>query len=206
MNALNLGVVGVGEMGRRHAEEPPPSVPHARLVAVADIDLERARTVAAELKSMPRIKRRSAWRIPAWTRSSSPRLRNTTLPAIAAAPRTPANTCFCEEAARASLDDADAALDATEGGRDSASSDTCAATIRPMLPRAAASKPARSGRSWCSNPLDATETSPAGACQVEANGTLFHDSTGTISISRAGSPAMRLSRSTLLAPPLPSGT
>src|SRR5208282_3269961 len=50
MSKLGVGVVGVGEMGKRHAENLARLVPKARLVAVADKDLERARSVAQELE------------------------------------------------------------------------------------------------------------------------------------------------------------
>jgi predicted dehydrogenase len=45
-----MGVVGVGAMGRRHAENIRHLIPEAQLVAVADADLERAKQVAAELE------------------------------------------------------------------------------------------------------------------------------------------------------------
>jgi scyllo-inositol 2-dehydrogenase (NAD+) len=47
---LRVGVLGVGEMGRRHAENLRRLVPEARLVAVADAFADRARQVAAELE------------------------------------------------------------------------------------------------------------------------------------------------------------
>lgn len=50
MTKLGVGVVGVGEMGKRHAENLARLVPKARLVAVADPDLARARAVASELE------------------------------------------------------------------------------------------------------------------------------------------------------------
>ena len=50
MQKLGVGVLGVGEMGRRHAENLRQLVPHAQLVAVADVNAERARTTAAELE------------------------------------------------------------------------------------------------------------------------------------------------------------
>lgn len=50
MRKLGVGVVGVGEMGKRHAENLRRLVPQARLVAVADASEERARQVAAELE------------------------------------------------------------------------------------------------------------------------------------------------------------
>jgi predicted dehydrogenase len=50
MRKLGVGVLGVGEMGRRHAENIRRLVPEARLVAVADAAVDRARQVAAELE------------------------------------------------------------------------------------------------------------------------------------------------------------
>ncbi|HLX85554.1 MAG TPA: Gfo/Idh/MocA family oxidoreductase [Terriglobales bacterium] len=47
---LGVGVLGVGEMGRRHADNVRRLVPEARLVAVADAAADRARQVAAELE------------------------------------------------------------------------------------------------------------------------------------------------------------
>ena len=47
---LGVGVLGVGEMGKRHAENLARLVPEARLVAVADTNLERARSVAQEFE------------------------------------------------------------------------------------------------------------------------------------------------------------
>lgn len=50
MAKLGIGVVGIGEMGRRHAENLRRNVPEARLVAVADVSEERARQTAMELE------------------------------------------------------------------------------------------------------------------------------------------------------------
>lgn len=50
MSKLGMGVLGVGEMGRRHAENLRQLVPEARLVGVADLAFERARLVASELE------------------------------------------------------------------------------------------------------------------------------------------------------------
>src|SRR5271168_3499079 len=50
MRKLGIGVVGVGEMGRRHAENLRRLVPEARLVGVADFSVERARQAADELE------------------------------------------------------------------------------------------------------------------------------------------------------------
>jgi inositol 2-dehydrogenase len=50
MRKLGVGVLGVGEMGRRHAENIRRLVPQARLIAVADVAATRAREVGAELE------------------------------------------------------------------------------------------------------------------------------------------------------------
>src|ERR1700677_2774442 len=50
MKKLGVGVLGVGEMGKRHAENLRRLVPEARLVAIADASPERACQVAAELE------------------------------------------------------------------------------------------------------------------------------------------------------------
>lgn len=50
MRRLGIGVLGVGDMGRRHAENIRRLVPEAHLIAVADPATGRARGVAAELE------------------------------------------------------------------------------------------------------------------------------------------------------------
>jgi scyllo-inositol 2-dehydrogenase (NAD+) len=50
MRKLGVGVLGVGEMGKRHAENIRRLVPEARLVAVADVAAPRAKQVADELE------------------------------------------------------------------------------------------------------------------------------------------------------------
>jgi predicted dehydrogenase len=47
---LGVGVLGVGEMGRRHAENLRHLVPNAFLAAIADVNLERASQTADELE------------------------------------------------------------------------------------------------------------------------------------------------------------
>ena len=46
---LNIGLIGAGRIGRLHAGNLANRIPNARLAAVADIDLEAARSVAAEM-------------------------------------------------------------------------------------------------------------------------------------------------------------
>ena len=50
MAKLGVGVLGVGEMGRRHAENIRRLVPEARLVAVADVAAGRAKQAVDELE------------------------------------------------------------------------------------------------------------------------------------------------------------
>jgi predicted dehydrogenase len=50
MRKLGVGVLGVGDMGRRHAENLRRLVPSAQLIAVADVDAARAAKVAEELE------------------------------------------------------------------------------------------------------------------------------------------------------------
>jgi inositol 2-dehydrogenase len=47
---LGVGVVGIGEMGKRHAENLRHLVPEAKLIAVADVASGRARQVAEDLE------------------------------------------------------------------------------------------------------------------------------------------------------------
>jgi predicted dehydrogenase len=50
MRKLGVGVLGVGEMGKRHAENLRRLVPQARLVAIADVDAQRTTQIADELE------------------------------------------------------------------------------------------------------------------------------------------------------------
>ncbi len=50
MTKLGVGVIGVGEMGRRHAENLRRQVPEARLIAIADVSAQRVKQVAEELE------------------------------------------------------------------------------------------------------------------------------------------------------------
>jgi inositol 2-dehydrogenase len=50
MRKLGVGVIGVGTLGRRHAENLRSKIPQAKLVAVVDTDLARAERLAQELE------------------------------------------------------------------------------------------------------------------------------------------------------------
>ena len=50
MQKLGVGILGVGEMGRRHAENMRRLVPEAQLIAIADVSAQRVKQVADELE------------------------------------------------------------------------------------------------------------------------------------------------------------
>lgn len=50
MKKLGVGVIGVGEMGKRHAENMRRHVPEAQLIAIADVSTTRLQQVADELE------------------------------------------------------------------------------------------------------------------------------------------------------------
>ncbi len=50
MRKLGIGIIGVGEMGKRHTENLRRLVPEARVVAIADVAVQRAKQVAEELE------------------------------------------------------------------------------------------------------------------------------------------------------------
>ena len=50
MAKLGLGVVGVGTMGKQHAQNIHSLIPEAKLIAVADLDIKRAEQTAKELE------------------------------------------------------------------------------------------------------------------------------------------------------------
>jgi len=50
MLKLGVGVLGVGEMGSRHAENMRRLVPNAKLIAVADVNIDRAKQMANDLE------------------------------------------------------------------------------------------------------------------------------------------------------------
>ena len=178
MNLLNVGVIGVGEMGRRHAENLRSTVPNARLAAVADVDLNRARSVAAELGIDGAYGNAAGILghpgLHAVVIASPPKYH---LPAILAAAAAGKHV-FCEKPITLSVEEAQEAIDATRR----ANVILQVGHMRRYDPAyVAARQRIESGEIgkvviFKSIGRD-QETSPTGACQVDANGTLFHDST-----------------------------
>lgn len=109
---VGVGVIGVGEMGRRHADNLRRRVPQACLVAVADIDVGRARRVAQELElehayqsADELVERRD---IQAVVIASPPGTHGDSIRAAAAAGK----HILCEKPLALSLEEADLALEA----------------------------------------------------------------------------------------------
>src|SRR2546425_2806540 len=112
MAKLGVGLLGVGEMGKRHAENLRRRVPDAHLVALADDDAARARHAATELEIEPwydsfeaMLERRD---IDAILIATTDRFRARAIKTAASAKK----DIFCEKPLALSLDDAHAALDA----------------------------------------------------------------------------------------------
>jgi predicted dehydrogenase len=113
MRPLGIGVIGVGEMGSRHALNLRHHIPGAKLLGVADVNLSRARTVGGELgvDSYENAEALCARKdIDAVVIGSPPKFH---LPAIqiAAASR---KHIFCEKPLTLTVQDADTALEATK--------------------------------------------------------------------------------------------
>src|SRR5713226_7368261 len=112
MAKLGVGLLGVGEMGKRHAENLRRLVPDAHLVALADVDAARVRNAATELE------------IERWYDSIEAMLERRDIDAVfiatpdrfhARAIQTAASAkkdIFCEKPLALTLNDAHAALDA----------------------------------------------------------------------------------------------
>lgn len=111
---IGVAVIGVGCIGRRHAENLQRAVPGARLVAVADANVDLARDVAAALgadfcfaEAGAALERKE---VQAVVIASPSRLHASTIQAAAAAGK----HVFCEKPVATTLDEADAALAAVE--------------------------------------------------------------------------------------------
>lgn len=114
MRKLRIAVVGVGVMGRHHAENLARRIPEAQLVAVADADLGRAREVASKLGSehfygsMEEVVARPE--VEAVVIASPAKLHAEAIGIAAAAGK----AILCEKPLAPSLDDADRALAAVQ--------------------------------------------------------------------------------------------
>jgi predicted dehydrogenase len=175
---LKVGVIGVGEMGRCHAENLRRSVPGATLAAVADIDLERARRAAAELEIETACRDAAELvQVPgldAVAIASPPKFH---LPAILAA-ASAGKHIFCEKPLALSLEDADTALEAVSRAGVILQVGHMRRYDPPYVAARQRIQAGEIGKIVVFKSIGRDqETSPSSACQVEANGTLFHDST-----------------------------
>jgi inositol 2-dehydrogenase len=111
---LGIGVLGVGEMGRRHAENLRRAVPEANLIAVADVAAGRAAQVASELeieRSFSRLEEMLACPgIEAVVIATPDKFHAKAIQIAAAAGK----DILCEKPIAVTLDDAQAALAAVE--------------------------------------------------------------------------------------------
>lgn len=114
LSRIGVAVIGVGSMGRRHAENLLQAVPEALLVAVVDANIELAREVAAALgvescyaEVGSALERKD---VHAVVIASPSRLHASTIQAAAAVGK----HILCEKPVATSLEEADAALTAVE--------------------------------------------------------------------------------------------
>ena len=177
MRELGVGLIGPGEMGRRHAENLRYRVPGARLVAVADVDRDRARAVAGELNvpacfgSAGELLAHPG--IEAVVISSPPKYH---APAIVAAAQA-GKQIFCEKPLALTVADADAALDAVEHAGVLLQVGHMRRYDPPYAQAWQRIQAGDIGRVVLFKSIGRDqESSLAAASQIGVNGTLFHDS------------------------------
>ncbi|HSU69414.1 MAG TPA: Gfo/Idh/MocA family oxidoreductase, partial [Tepidisphaeraceae bacterium] len=176
MQNLRFAVIGVGEMGRFHAETLRFHTPGASLVAIADPNLARAQAVASELQitayeSLESLLNGSD--IDAVVISSPPKFHGSAIRAVAAAHK----QIFCEKPLAITLDDADSALEAVAEARVNLQVghmrryDSAYAHARQRI------EEGEIGRVILFKSIGRDhQAGPSAAAQTESNGTLFHDS------------------------------
>lgn len=177
MNELNVGVIGVGEMGKRHAENMRHSVPRAKLLAVADADLKRAQSVASELNitaaygSVEDLVAHPG--LQAVVISSPPKYHFPAILAAAAAGK----HIFCEKPLTLTLEEADSALQAVERAGVILQVGHMRRYDPPYIEAKKRIDDGEIGQVVVFKSIGRDqESSPAGACRIDLNGTLFHDS------------------------------
>jgi len=177
VNPLSVGVIGVGEMGRRHADNLRRAVPAATLAAVADVNYDRARQAAVELEIDSAYATAEALvghpGLHAVVIATPPKYHLSAILAAASARK----HIFCEKPLTLSLEDADAALEAVSRAGVILQVGHMRRYDPPYVEARKRIEAGEIGKTVVFKSIGRDqETSPAGACQVEANGTLFHDS------------------------------
>jgi scyllo-inositol 2-dehydrogenase (NAD+) len=177
MEYLRFGVIGVGEMGRFHAETLRYHTPGAVLTAVADANSARAQAVASELGIESFYDSAEALLasndIDAVVISSPPKFHGSAIRLAAAARK----RIFCEKPLAITLDDADSALDAVA----EAGVSLQVGHMRRYDPAYADAKrridEGEIGRVVLFKSIGRDHNAgPSPAPQTTLNGTLFHDS------------------------------
>jgi inositol 2-dehydrogenase len=177
VRSLRIGLIGVGEMGRRHADNLRFAIPGATLAALADVDRDRARRAAGELGL-------SRWfdnaeeliaesDVDAVVISSPPKFHAATIIAAASAGK----HIFCEKPLALTLPDADAALQAVHAAGVVLQVGHMRRYDPAYLEAKARIEAGEIGdivifKSIGRDPF----TPPSAAAQTDINGTLFHDS------------------------------
>jgi predicted dehydrogenase len=178
MSHLNVGVIGVGEMGRRHAENLRRNVSNARLVAIADPDARRAELVAADLEIAHYYRSADELAdhpdIHAVVIASPPKYHPEGIRAAASRGK----HILCEKPLALSLAEADTALDIVHRAGVLLQVGHMRRYDPPYAEASRRIEAGEIGRVVIFKSIGRDqETSAAGACQVDVNGTLFHDST-----------------------------
>jgi len=176
MSDLSVAVIGVGEMGSHHARNLRSCIHGAKLVAVADVNPEKARSVSAALgvegyESVEALVARKD--LAAVAIASPPKFH---LPAIQLAAAA-GKHIFCEKPLALSVEDAEAAIEAV---RKSGTTLQIGHMRRYDPPYVEAKKRIDAGEIgqvviFKSIGRD-QESGPTTASQTPINGTLFHDS------------------------------
>lgn len=178
MEHLSFGVIGVGEMGKFHAETLQYHVPGARLTAIADVNFARAQAVASDLEvascydNAESLLARTD--IDAVVISSPPKFHGTAIRLAVAARK----QIFCEKPLAITLEEADSALAAVSD----AGLNLQVGHMRRYDPAYAEAKrrvaEGEIGRIIVFKSIGRDyNASPAAAAHTDLNGTLFHDST-----------------------------
>jgi len=176
MNDLAVAVIGVGEMGSRHAQNLRHSIPGAQLVAVADVNKERAGSVAADLKvdaceSAEAVVSRTD--VAAVIISSPPAFHLQAIQVAAAAGK----HIFCEKPLALSVEDADAALEAVHRAGTFLQVGHMRRFDPPYVEAKKRIDTGEIGQVVIFKSIGRDQETPASAAaQTAINGTLFHDS------------------------------
>lgn len=176
MAPLRFGVVGVGEMGRRHAENLRFHVPGAMLAAVADANPMRTQTVAGELgvpASYSSVEELLGSGIDAVVISSPPKFHAPAIHAAASAGK----HIFCEKPLALTVEEADSAVAAAKQAGVTLQVGHMRRYDPPYVEAKRRIDNGEIGDVVIFKAIGRDQETPASAAPAtEVNGTLFHDS------------------------------